>query len=47
MSSSKLPWLNLTTKLDNETDNGGVDFQYYLLDYMINILMFNTKPSAV
>ena len=47
MSSSNLPWLNLTTKLDNENSGSGSDFHYSLLEYMINILMFNTKPSSV
>jgi len=47
MSSSNLPWQNLTTKLDNENSGTGSDFHYSLLEYMINILMFNTKPSSV
>ena len=47
MSSSRLPWKNLTQKLEDASAGAGVEFQYSVLEYLTNLAMFSSDPSSV
>lgn len=47
MSSKKQPWLNLTKKLEQEAFGDGAEFQYSVLEYLTNLVMFSIDPSSV
>ena len=39
MKSKKLPWYNITQKMNNETSGSGDEFQFELLHYLTNLVM--------
>ena len=47
MTSKKLPWYNITQKMNNESAGSGDEFQYELLDYLTNLVMFSIDPEGV
>ena len=47
MSSSRLPWKNITQKLEEQSAGAGDEFQYSLLEYLTNLAVFSSDPSSV
>ena len=47
MKSKKLPWYNITQKMNNESSGSGDEFQLELLDYLTNLVMFSIDPEGV
>ena len=44
ISSTKLPWANITAKLDA---GAASDFQYSVLDYLANMVIFSSNSAGV
>ena len=47
MKDKKLPWYNITTNMNNQQSGSGDEFQYELLDYLTNLVMFSIDPEGV
>ena len=47
MKSKKLPWYNITQKMNSELSGSGDEFQLELLDYLTNLVMFSIDPEGV
>ena len=44
MDSSKLPWANITAKMNEEAAK---EFRYSVLDYLTNMVLFSGYPAGV
>ena len=47
MRDKRLPWYNITQKMNGEEAGAGDEFQYELLDYLTNLVMFSIDPEGV
>ena len=47
MRDKRLPWYNITQKTNSEEAGAGDEFQYELLDYLTNLVMFSIDPEGV
>ena len=47
MNAKNLPWLNITKKLEDANTGAGAEFQFNLLNYISNLILFNSNPGLV